>query len=731
MDQKTERNIVAYLLDLLSDDSSPTHKIEDIKSKRDRRTAQHVIDFINEIPGGFLIYEANEGERIVYANKALLRIFKCDSFSELKELANGSFRGIVHPDDLDRVENEIADQISKDNDAFDYVEYRIIRKDGILRWVEDYGHFVQTEHAGNYFYVFISDATEKVARRLLEKAELVSDGRKKEQELKNAREQFDAERKLVLQEDLQRLEVIEGLSITYDSIIYADIEKDTALPYRLSPRMLNLFTKKFEERKLTWLFEEYVKRWVHPDDREMMAERTSIDYIRSELGDKKTFYCNYRCVINNETLCFQIRFVNVGEEGSVKQIVIGVRFTDDEVKEEMLQKQMLSDALEKAKIAEVAKNAFLSNMSHDMRTPLNAIYGYLNLAQKAVGDGPVSEYLDKIEIASRQILDMVNKVLELSYSESQDYTVTEEPFNIIDIINREINNASHSAKKKDVTVKLHTDMLTNADVMGDKDKLTQVLGNLIDNAVKYNKKGGTVDITILQNVDLPKFISTFTFEVKDTGIGLSEDALTRVFDPFFRENNTTASGVLGTGLGLTITKRLVHAMNGTISVDSKFGEGSTFTVTIGLRPYMPELDTVLYDENTDLSGIKILIVEDNEINLEIETEILEDIGFTIDSAENGQIAVDKINAAKKGDYDLVLMDIQMPVMDGRTAAREIRKLKDHPLSNIPIIALSANAFESDRLASLDAGMDAHINKPLDVDVLVQAIHAAFKSRAKK
>ena len=171
-------------------------------------------------------------------------------------------------------------------------------------------------------------------------------------------------------------------------------------------------------------------------------------------------------------------------------------------------------------------------------------------------------------------------------------------------------------------------------------------------------------------------------------------------------------------------------MNGTIHVESKLGYGTTFTVSIALLPYMPELDNILGDDEPDINGMKILIVEDNEINLEIETEILEDFGFKIDSAENGQIAVDKVKAAKKGDYDLILMDIQMPVMDGRTAAREIRKL-NHPLATIPIIALSANAFESDRIASIEAGMDAHINKPLDVDVLIQAIHSAFTTRKKK
>lgn len=714
-----KKSILDYLLPTL-DKNGKTNDI-----------ARQIRTFINEFPGGFLIYSADKDEKIVYANDALLNIFKCDSYADFLKLTGGTFRGVVHSDDIDRVNSEIQKQITEGGDNLDYVEYRIVRKDGIVRWVEDYGHFVKSDN-GRFFYVFITDATEKMAKQMLERATLINDQKEKEQKLQSLIEEYDKERMLIRQEELQRLEVIEGLSVAYDSIIYADLEADTALPYRLSPRMLNLFTKRFELRELSWVFGEYVKRWVHPDDREAMTEHTSFDFIRSELSEKNTFYTTYRCVINGETLYFQMRIVNVGAECEpVKQIVIGVSCIDNEVQKELRQKQLLEDALEKAQIADVAKNAFLSNMSHDMRTPLNAIFGYIQLARKVSDDSTLQLYLDKLDTAGKQILDMVEKVLELTYSESQDYTLNEQPFSILDVLKSEIERVTPHAKKKGVDIQVHTEMMANADVMGDKDKLAQVLNNLIDNAVKYNKKGGKVDITITQKVELPQFISKFTFEIKDNGIGISESALDHIFDPFIREYNTTESGEYGTGLGLTITKRLVHAMNGHISVNSKLGSGSTFTVTIELMPYMPEMENALNDEEPDITGKKILIVEDNEINLEIETEILEDFGFVIDSAENGQIGVDKVKAAKAGDIDLVLMDIQMPVMDGRTAAREIRKLKGHPLADIPIIALSANAFESDRLASLEAGMDAHLNKPLDVDALMQAMRAAFLSRRKK
>ncbi|MDE6293687.1 MAG: response regulator, partial [Clostridiales bacterium] len=240
-----------------------------------------------------------------------------------------------------------------------------------------------------------------------------------------------------------------------------------------------------------------------------------------------------------------------------------------------------------------------------------------------------------------------------------------------------------------------------------------------------------VDVTVTQKTGLLNKISSFTFEVEDNGIGISKPTLECIFDPFIRESNSTESGVFGAGLGLTIVKQMVDAMRGTIRAESTLGEGSTFTVTLGLKPDLSEYTEEAQDDPEDLSGKKILIVEDNEINLEIETEILSDYGFIIDSAENGKIAVDKIIAAGQDGYDLILMDIQMPIMDGRTATREIRGLKDHPLSKIPIIALSANAFESDRRESIEAGMDSHINKPLDVEVLLAAIRAALKTRKAK
>lgn len=696
-----------------------------------RHAALQMRNFIDEIPGGFLIYRADDGEQIIYANKALLRIFKCDSFKEFSDITGGSFRGLVHADDIDRVEQEIKDQIADDGDNMDYVEYRIVRKDGIVRWVEDYGHYVSDTNAGDFFYVFITDATERIVKRMVEQATLLNDKKHEEQKLQSLIEEYDKERKLIRQEHLQRLEVIEGLSVNYDSIVYADIDKNIALPYRLSTRLVRQFTKKLETRDLRWFLDDYVKVWVHPDDREYVAEHTTVDYIKSALRDKQTYYINYRCIQNGETQYIQLRLVNVSDGGKVSQIVMGYRNVDEEVKQQMRQKQLLESALNKAKIAEVAKSSFLSNMSHDMRTPLNAIFGYIELARKAAPKGVagVMRYLDKIEAAGNQILELVEKVLELSYTESQSFVLNETPCSILDLLGQVYGNVRTQADNKQIALTLHIGAIRHPDVIADQSKLSQILLHVIGNAVKYTEPHGAVDITVTEKGKTRDLI-TYAFEVKDTGIGISEAALARIFEPFERENNTTESGLFGSGLGLTIAKQLAECMNGSIVAQSTPSVGSTFTVTVGLRPCLPQsldADDEEFDE-IDISDKKILIVEDNAVNLEIESELLRDEGFVVFSAENGKAAVDMLSSAKSGDYDLILMDIQMPKMDGRAATRAIRALPDPDIATLPIIALSANAFETDVRESLDAGMDAHLTKPIDMPVLLDAIKTALKNK---
>lgn len=688
--------------------------------------ALQVKEFIDKIPGGFLIYSAEGNEDIIYANDQLIKIFNCDDFNDFYEYTKGSFRGIVHPEELDAVEESIRRQISGKDGDVDNVDYRIIQKGGIVRWVEDYGQYVKGDDGKCYFYVFICDATEKVTQRLMETFTLKHAHEEKEQKLHELIEEYDKERKLIRQEHLQRLEVIEGLSINYDSILYADFNANLVLPYRLSSRVQKQFEQKMQVREFEWFLKDYANTWVHPEDRAQFNALTSLEIIRKELAENETYHLNYRCIENGEIKYIQLRIVNVGTSSDASQIVMGFQNVDDEVIKELKHKQVLESAFRTAKLAEVAKDSFLSNMSHDMRTPLNAIFGYTAIAKKNCKKNlEALEALDGIETASKQILELIDKVLALTYMDAQAYSVNEEEGNVCDAVRSVYAEALPKADKKGLALTVDTNAVRHETVFADLPKLTQALTQIVSNAVLYTERG-KIDIVVSERPSGLNEFATYEFIVRDTGIGMSEDFLLRVFDPFERAKNTTASGIYGTGLGLTIAKSMIEVMGGTITAQSEPGKGSVFTIAVSMRTKTNHDPEAMEDEG-DLTGKSILIVEDNPLNLEIETELLQDYGFAVDCAENGQIAVDKIAAAKKGDYDLVLMDIQMPVLDGRGAARAIRAL-DSELKDIPIIALSANAFDSDKILSLQAGINAHLNKPIDMPVLINAIRKALAER---
>lgn len=729
-----DHNLIEYVLTLLELPENASLDINDIANGHenpdapfpltasDIRRAQEIIKFMDEMPGGFLIYHADGNEDIIYANKALLRIFKCDTHKEFKELTGNSFKGIVHPYDLDSVEESIRKQISESQYDLDYVEYRSIRKDGSICWIEDFGHYLEVEGLGGIFYVFLTDATAKKNQYLIERAALID---KKEKKMQNLIDAYDKEKKLIHQEHLRRLEVIEGLSINYESILYADLDSDKIFPYRLSERTKRQFDNRYHIVSFRWYVSDYVDAWVHPEDRALVLRFTNPEYIRGKLSEKKTYYINYRAIHNEELQYLQLRIVNVGKVDKVTQIVMGYRRVDVEVRREMEQKQLLEDALNKANLAIIAKNTFLSNMSHDLRTPLNAIFGFTALAkQKSTDNDATLAYLKRIGIAGNQLLDLIEKVLEISWSESNDMNITEDECNLSDIIQSVHKSLLNQAEEKDISFTLDFQSLMHPDVYSDPDRLRQVLMYLAHNAITYTNRGGSVALIARELETRPHHYIVYQISVRDNGIGISEEFMKHLFEPFEREKNTTFSGIHGTGLSLAIARNIITMMGGQIEADSTPGEGSTFTVTLRLR--VQESPSTADDCEEVLTDLKILLVEDNMINLSIETEILRELGFTIETAENGSVAVEKLANSTPGDFDLILMDIQMPVMDGRQATEEIRKLDNPLLANIPIIALSANAFESDKRMSIESGMDAHLTKPMDVTLLMETIAKTMK-----
>ncbi len=385
----------------------------------------------------------------------------------------------------------------------------------------------------------------------------------------------------------------------------------------------------------------------------------------------------------------------------------------------------LQVAVEKAESANRAKSTFLFNMSHDIRTPMNAIIGYADLASRHLDDpAKLEKYMENIQVCGQNLLMLLNNVLDLARIENDK---TEMEYSVSDV-DKDFRNCiamfRNQADSKGQTLMVTT-QLQYPYVYVDIPHLTEVCTNLVSNAVKYTGAGGTICCDITQKPGEKESWCNMVITVADNGIGISQEFQKHIFEPFERERTSTVSKVEGSGIGMGIVKKLVGLMGGTVEVESKIGVGSTFTVTIPCRIASEEetqakRETTPSDEKS-LCGVKILLTEDNDLNAEIATELLREEGCTVDRAKDGVECVDMLEKAANGTYRLILMDIQMPVMNGYDAAKKIRRMDDPQKAGIPIIAMTANAFSEDKQAALDAGMNDHVAKPINMNVLVPTI----------
>ncbi len=701
---------------------NPTGAVQEqnaLGEERSLEITESFIRFMDEMPGGFLIYCADRGEEIIYANRAVLRMLKCESMEEFRALTGNSFRGLVYLEDLEEVEESIRTQIAASQFDLDYVEYRVRCKDGTIRWIEDYGHFIHSEAVGDFFYVFLGDATEKRDRQLMERRLLMNEGLEREEKLRSLIEEYDKERSLINEEYVRQLEVIEGLSVNYESICYVDLDQDKIQPYRLSERTSAVFCSKLHDWAYSKYTDSYVEMWVHPEDREMVSKAVAPDYIKEKLAESRTYYFNYRVLVRGELQYLQLRLVNVSHDEGVSQVVLGYRRVDEEIQQQMEQQSLLAEALAKANLAITSKNTFLSNMSHDMRTPLHAIFGFTTLAKLNINDPEEAmDSLNRVETASQQLLDMIDKVLQVSsLAESADLNEVE--CNLRETVGDVYSFLEPQAHEKGITFLLDCGGLRHNTVFTDREKLRQLILYLSNNALTYTNPGGRVTIKLEEGEELPNQYAVYRLTVEDTGIGIGQEFLNKLFEPFSREKNSTLSGIHGIGLGLTIAKNIVDMMGGVLNVQSAVGRGSTFTAVFRLR-IQAWHSTVRKGEELGTAR-RILLAEDNEINREIEMELLGELGFIIEPAENGKVALDKIRDVEAGYYDVVLMDLQMPVMDGWQASMAIRALDDKEKAEIPIIALTANVLENDRRRARESGIDAHLRKPMDLALLLRTM----------
>ena len=391
-------------------------------------------------------------------------------------------------------------------------------------------------------------------------------------------------------------------------------------------------------------------------------------------------------------------------------------------------KDIATEALQTAENANKAKTDFLSNMSHDIRTPMNAIIGMTSLIRHDAGNkAKVIEYADKIDISSQHLLGIINDVLDMSKIEAGKTVFKYTDFSILDFIT-ELNTIFHSQiDEKNQTLTIIKENIRHEWVNGDQVHLMQIFSNLVSNAVKYTQEGGKIQFLVEECETKSSVYAKYRFLVSDNGMGMSADFKDTIFDAFTRAESSMTNKIQGTGLGMAITKNLVEAMGGTIDVESELGQGSCFEVLIDLRiaedrkvilTAQEEIDEP--DSNT-LKGMRFLCAEDNELNAEILMELLKIEGAECIICENGERVLEAFEQSAPGDYDMILMDVQMPVMNGYDATRAIRRSTHELAKTIPIIAMTANAFSEDIQYSLAAGMNAHISKPVDMKTLEKTI----------
>ena len=652
--------------------------------------------------------------------------------------------------------------------------------------------------------------------------------------------------------------IIAALSEDYMNVFTIIPEANRAEVIKLEGYITDEITKETKDFPLSTIVGNYARDRVHPEDREAFVQALSAGQLQENFADSSEMDYTYRALIEGESHYFNSHAVKISAADEALQIVMGFRNIDSIIAEQEKSRKELEDALNAAQYANRAKTTFLNSMSHDIRTPMNAIIGFTSLAATHIENtNLVKDYLGKIQVSSNHLLSLINDVLDMSRIESGKVKIEEKEVHLPDVLHDLRTIVQADIKAKQLNFFIDTMDVKDEDIFCDKLRLNQVLLNIISNAIKFTGPGGSITVKISQHADAPEGYAAFTFDIRDTGIGMSEEFIRHIFEPFTREQTATVSGIQGSGLGMAITKNIVDMMGGSIAVKSQEGAGSEFIVDfcfrkstnqivyvpipeltgapalvvdddtdccisvckmlsdIGMRPewtssgreaivrtqyacdrgdafaafvvdwlmpdmngvetvrrirriigdqkpiivltsydwgdieeeareagvthfiskpiFMSELREVLSkpyavekkntpeEESYDFGGTKLLLVEDNEMNREIAVEILEDAGFTVDTAEDGSIALERLSRAKSGQYDAVLMDIQMPIMDGYEATRRIRQLPDSEIASIPIIAMTANAFEEDKALAYEAGMNGHLAKPINISKLMETL----------
>lgn len=526
-------------------------------------------------------------------------------------------------------------------------------------------------------------------------------------------------------ETINQLEgVIGGLASEYSWIIYVDLDNDKCFDYRISDAYFPYWDglahiEGFYDKAVS-----IIREFVEKPQQEVLINRLKKDTLLADLKKNPLIYERYSATFAGVRHYYTVTYTKDPRRTDGNYAIIGIRNVDalvaereDELKKEEFRKKLLEEAKEKAEAANKAKTAFLFNMSHDIRTPMNAIMGYIQMAKRHIEDRKrVDDCLEKLESSSEHLLKLINDVLDMARIESGRIVIDEEPASIVECINRFTDIVTEEAERKNIKFTLNYEDLEHPNAIFDEMKVGRIALNVVSNAIKYTKNGGVVSVEV---VELPQdnpgsMVRGYDFIVKDTGIGMTKEFIkNHLFETFTRQYSTTLSNIQGAGLGMSIAKNLIELMGGSIDVESELNIGTTVVCHFRFRG----VDNVRTAPNAvkkqyDLLGKRVLLAEDNELNREIARDTLEHEGIIVEEAVNGEEAVKMVSQSAPGYYYCVLMDVQMPVMDGYRATEEIRHLKNPKLASVPIIAMTANAFKEDKERSMEVGMDAHLAKPV-------------------
>lgn len=524
--------------------------------------------------------------------------------------------------------------------------------------------------------------------------------------------------------ELQR-EIIAGLGKEYFSVLAVDLDKDQVFSYRESEengRIISDFCRECDNR---WskIIPSYAKVMVSDTTNGEFEKQLGLEALRSQ---EKDYSMTYEFKSETGINYHQVRVAYVKKKDGTRMAVVGTRNIDSLIKKERMQEEKLKKAYDAAKSANKAKTEFLNNMSHDIRTPMNVILGYNQLMKSLLTEPKQLDYQKKIEQSGKLLLSIINNVLDMARIESGNMKV-DENFEIVgEVVDEILSTFSSEAEEKEIHLSSSM-QVTHKNILCDSTKIRKIYVNLVSNAIKYTPSGGNITITVEELPCEKEGYMKVKSEIKDTGIGMSKEYFPTLFEPFSREHNTTTGKVGGTGLGMAIVKKMVDLMGGSIEVESEPGKGTIFTFTLmhkiaDKKYYSRKIETAESSDSVEkLRGKHVLLAEDNNLNAEIAVAVLEKTGLVIDRVEDGIQCVSRIEQLPSDTYDLILMDIQMPNMDGYKATQCIRHLNDKKKAEIPIIAMTANAFEEDKKRAIDAGMNGHIAKPVEIDKLISEI----------